>query len=216
MCSLSRTPHRRRGLGAAAVPSDAVGVFGAFSFYATKNITTGEGGMPPTNDESLAYAARLFRDQGMGDQYRHDVVGLNGRMTAMAAALGLAQLSKLNEWNARRAANAAQYDAKLDPRLGLPQPLAEGVHVYHHYTIRPPVRERIAEVLTSAGIGYGIYYPAGVHQQPAFRSDNLHLPETELAAGSVISIPIRPDLSAAELGRVVGALSRAAEWPACG
>ncbi len=78
----------------------SVGAFGAFSFYATKNITTGEGGMLTTNDKHLAEAARMLRDQGMGEQYRHDVVGLNGRMTAMAAALGLAQLPKLDEWNA--------------------------------------------------------------------------------------------------------------------
>ncbi len=189
----------------------AWGLFGAFSFYPTKNMTTGEGGMITTNDHDLARRARLLRNQGMERRYEHEVVGLNERMTEIEAAIGRIQLRRLPEWTTRRQQNAAYYDAHLVASVTRPHVRPGVSHVYHQYTIRVQDRFFVAGQLEREGIGYGIYYPRPIHLQPPYRDHASRLPVTERLSEEVLSIPIRPDLADEELGKVVDVINRAVE-----
>lgn len=189
------------------VNAGSVGTFGAFSFYPTKNMTTGEGGMITTGDGDVAERARWIRNQGMSDRYVHEVVGLNERMTSIEAAIGLVQLGRLPGFTEGRRRNAAFYDANLDPRLNLPIVPGDAFHVYHQYTIRPPDRAAVSDALESAGIGYGVYYPKGTHEQPPYDHLDIELPVTEEVSRSVVSIPVRPDLNEDERSVIVETLN---------
>ena len=186
----------------------SVGRAAAFSFYPTKNMTTGEGGMITTIDSDIAERSRWLRNQGMSEKYVHRLVGLNERMTEMEAAIGLVQLSRLPERTKRRREIASIYNERLDPALGLPHERADARHVYHQYTIRPPDREMMRTALSDAGIGHDVYYPKGAHQQDPYRSD-LVLPVTERLVSSVLSIPVRPDLTDDEIEYIIDTLNGA-------
>jgi perosamine synthetase len=185
---------------------------GAFSFYPTKNMTTGEGGMLTTDDAALAERIRLLREHGMKVRYHHDVVGYNFRMTDLAAAIGLAQLPKLPGYNERRRAIATRYDAEL---RGVITPwVPPGVtHVYHQYTIRVRRRDAFADRLRELGVGSAIYYPIPVHRQKPFVAlgygDQSH-PVTERLTEQVLSIPVHPGLSDDEVGAVIEAVNATA------
>lgn len=191
-------------------PVGALGDVAAFSFYATKNMTTGEGGMVVTADESLARGVRLLRNQGMEQRYLHEAVGLNQRMTDVAAAIGRCQLARLADWTAARQANAAYLTQHL---AGVETPVLTGpvTHAFHQYTIRHPRRDALAASLAGQGIGTAVHYPRATHQMPAYAEDErwsqVQLPETERACGEVLSLPVRPDLTRAELDRIVSAVN---------
>lgn len=185
---------------------------GAFSFYPTKNMTTGEGGMVTTDDTQLAERVRLLREHGMKVRYQHDVVGYNFRMTDIGAAIGLAQLSKLPAANERRRAIAARYDTELS---GVVTPTVRpGVtHAYHQYTIRVRERDRFAARLAELGVGSGIYYPIPVHRQKPFIAlgyGNESYPVTERLTTQVLSIPVHPSLTDEEVTTVIGAVNQVA------
>jgi perosamine synthetase len=182
-------------------PVGSLGDVAAFSFYATKNMTTGEGGMVVCRDAEVARKVRLLRNQGMERRYENEIAGLNNRMTEIAAAIGRVQLTRLPVWNARRREIAAQYDAGLTGLVT--PPIASGVeHVYHQYTVRTPDRDRLHEGLLTAGIDSAVYYPTPTHMLPSYRSQVL-LPETDRAASEVLSLPIRPGLTDAQVARVI-------------
>ncbi len=185
------------------------GAFGAFSFYPTKNMTTGEGGMITTSDEGLAEKARWIRNQGMSVRYHHEVVGLNERMTATEGAIGRVQLRNLPDWTKARQENAAFYDQALDPAITTPTIADGATHVYHQYTVRLPDRARVMAAFDEAEIGYGVYYPLGTHLQPPYAEGAPSLPVTEAVADEVLSIPVRPDLTSVERQRVVDVLNEA-------
>lgn len=191
-------------------PIGALGQLAAFSFYPTKNITTGEGGMIVTDDESIARAARLLRNQGMEQRYHNEIVGFNARMTDLGAAIGRVQLRKLQGWNAARRHNAARLDAGL--RGVLTPSVAKGAtHVYHQYTMRSRSRDRLMAGLAERGIGTGVYYPVPIHRLPVYASMSTPaLPETERAAAEVLSLPVRPDLAAEEMSAVIDAVNEVA------
>jgi dTDP-4-amino-4,6-dideoxygalactose transaminase len=185
---------------------------GAFSFYPTKNMTTGEGGMITTRDGDYAGRVRLLREHGMKVRYHHDIVGYNFRMTDIAAAIGLAQLPKLPGYNERRRAIAARYDAELK---GVMTPyVRSGVtHVYHQYTIRVHERDAFAEKLKERGVGSAIYYPIPVHRQKPFVAmgyGDLSFPVTDRLTEQVLSIPVHPSLSDGEVSTVIGAVNETA------
>ncbi len=197
---------------AAALDGRPVGAWGdaaAFSFYPTKNMTSGEGGMIVTRDPELARTARLLRNQGMEQRYRNEVVGLNNRMTDIHAAIGRVQLGRLSEWTDQRRQNAKFLDSHLDSVVT--PPVAPGAsHVYHQYTIRVPNdRDRFAEELKNRGVGSGVYYPVPVHRLPAFNL-NLDLPNTEIAAAEALSLPIHPGLSESDLEEVATTVNEVA------
>ena len=207
---------------AAAIGDEPVGAFGAwgsFSFYPTKNMTSLEGGMVSTADAELARRVRLLRNQGMERQYANEVVGLNNRMTDVAAAVGRVQLTRLAGWTAARRANAAALDAGLADAPGVVTPhVPRGyTHVYHQYTIRlegasAAERDEVARVLREQWrIGTGVYYPIPNHRLPSLApyAPGVDLPGTERAARECLSLPVHPSLSEADLERIVRAVGAA-------
>ena len=189
-----------------------VGSFGhgAFSLYGTKNMTTGEGGLITTDDDALADWIRLYRNQGMRERYRHDILGYNFRLTDIAAAIGLCQLDKLERNTARRQAIAKRYDeAFADVPVVVPSVPADRTHVYHQYTLDVgPARDAIVADLAAAGVSTGIYYPIPVHRQPyvlalGIRAD---LPVTDRAAARSLSLPMFPGLTDADQTTVIEAV----------
>ncbi|MBA3764932.1 MAG: DegT/DnrJ/EryC1/StrS family aminotransferase [Actinobacteria bacterium] len=198
----------------AAIGDRRSGTWGAgtFSFYPTKNMTTGEGGMLTTDDGELADRVRLLREHGMKVRYHHDVVGYNFRMTDIAAAIGLAQLPKLPANNDRRREIAARYDAELRGVL-VPRVRPDTTHVYHQYTLRVNEREAFAEALKERGVGTAIYYPIPVHRQKPFLALGFGgeaLPVTDRLTAQVLSIPVHPSLTDDEVASVIEAVNATA------
>jgi perosamine synthetase len=192
----------------AGVPVGALGEVAAFSFYATKNMTTGEGGMVVCRDEDTARRVRLLRNQGMEVRYRNEVAGLNNRMTDVAAAIGRVQLRRLHGWNEQRRAVAAAYHEGLE-RVATPYVMPEAEPVWHQYTVRTTARDQLLGELDAAGVDAAVYYPVPTHRLPAYGLE-LDLPETERASREALSLPIRPGLSDDEVARVITAVNEAA------
>jgi perosamine synthetase len=183
---------------------------GAFSLYATKNMTTAEGGFVTTNDDRLADWLRLYRNQGMRARYQFEILGFNFRLTDLAAAVGLAQFGKLARNTARRQAIAARYDeAFADLPVRLPVTPDGREHVFHQYTLDVgPARDAIIGELREAGIGADIYYPIPVHRQEYIMERGLHtdLPITDAAAARTLALPMFPGLTDDEQGQVIEAV----------
>ena len=193
-------------------PVGAFGAWGSFSFYPTKNMTSLEGGMITTADAELARRCRLIRNQGMEQQYANELVGLNNRMTDVAAAVGRVQLTKLAGWTATRQANAARLNELLVGVDGVVTPrVPEGyTHVYHQYTIRlegatGTERDAVQAALREEWqVGSGVYYPIPNHRLAslAHYAEGLELPGTEKAARECLSLPVHPSLSETDLERI--------------
>ena len=186
-----------------------------FSLYATKNLMTGEGGLATTDDDAVADRVRLYRNHGMRVRYHHESLGTNFKPTDLAAALGLAQLARLDERTAQRRRNAARLAEGLAGYLTPGAP--EGrEHVWHQYTMRfPGERERVIDGLTERGIGTLIYYPVPIHRQAYLQAfmpgaADLDLPVTNRLAEEVLSIPVRPNLAPDELEAVIAAIREVA------
>ncbi len=191
----------------ASIDGSPVGSFGTsiFSFYPTKNMTSGEGGMIVTNDDGIARKARLLRNQGMEERYRNEVIGFNNRMTDLHASIGRAQLSSLFDRTERRREIAERYNNQLST-VDTPYVAKNVKHVFHQYTIRTDRRESLMEHLKQKGIGHGVYYPTPVHKLPSFEI-KADLPETERAALEVLSIPVHPLLSDEDVEEVIQAVN---------
>jgi Predicted pyridoxal phosphate-dependent enzyme apparently involved in regulation of cell wall biogenesis len=142
-----------------------------FSFYPTKNITTGEGGMITTDDEDIAHLARMIRSHGEGARYEHVLLGYNFRMTDIAAAIGIVQLKKLEKFNNRRIKNAEYLTENLEvlDYIKTPYVMDDAKHVFHQYTVRVKNREKWMEYLRGEGIGFGVYYPRPIYRQPLYK-----------------------------------------------
>lgn len=194
----------------AEIDGDKVGTFGdaaAFSFYPTKNMTAGEGGMIVLKDHDAAKKARLLRNQGMAVRYQNEVVGFNLRMTDIHAAIGIEQLKNLRKWTDIRQQNALQLSREITEVITPFVPNGFS-HVYHQYTIRiEKNRDKFSELLTSSGIGNSVYYPTEVHNLPSFKSE-LHLDETHKATQQVLSLPIHPRLSKSDLRRIASQVNK--------
>lgn len=186
-----------------------------FSLYATKNLMTGEGGFATTDDDGLAERLRLYRNHGMRVRYHHDTLGTNLKPTDLAAALGLAQLARLDERTAQRRRNAARLTESLAGYL-TPSVPAGREHVWHQYTMRfPGERDRVAAALAERGVGTLVYYPIPVHRQAYIQplvpgAAGLDLPVTNRLADEVLSIPVRPNLAPDEVEAVIAAVREVA------
>jgi len=202
------------GAGYQGQGAGSIGQLGAISFYPTKNLGGfGDGGMITTNDDQLADRVRLYAAHGMQPRYYHHVVGINSRLDTIQAAVLRVKLRRLAEWTQKRQANAARYQQWLRgiPGIELPPAAPQCEHVWNQYTIRVlgGRRDWLREQLTRRGVGTEIYYPVPLHLQECFRSLGYQLgslPETELAAAEVLSLPIYPELSLDEQERVVSTI----------
>lgn len=180
---------------------------GIFSFYATKNLMTGEGGMITTDDDEIADRCRMLRNHGMRERYYHESVGLNFRMTDIQAAIGLVQLDRLAALTVKRKANAAYLNGRLESVV-VPKTTEGCEHVWHQYTVRVTNgigRDAAVKQLAEAGIGTGIFYPIPVHKQQSVRDEinGVVLPVAERMAEQVMSLPVHPQLSLEDLEMIV-------------
>lgn len=189
-----------------------VGSFGTacYSFYPTKNMMSGEGGMITTDDAAVAERARLIRQHGMAKRYVHETLGFNLRLSDLHAAIGLVQLKRVDGWNAQRQINAAYLSEHLAdvPGVVIPAVRDGAEHVFHQYTVRVQDRDNAVKAMGEQGIGVGIYYPTAIHQQPLYREMgyDVSLPETERASREVMSLPVHPFVGEAELSQVTAAV----------
>jgi dTDP-4-amino-4,6-dideoxygalactose transaminase len=187
-----------------------VGSFGdaaCFSFYPTKNMTTGEGGMVLTDDPEVAERARRFIDHGRTEGYDHASVGHNFRMTDLAAAIGHVQLQRLPEFTAARRANAARLtEALADAPVEVPTEPAGRSHVYHQYTVRTPDREALRAHLEAQGVTARVYYPTVIPDQPAYDGYEADVPVARRLADEVLSLPVHPGVTEADVETIAAAL----------
>jgi len=193
------------------VPVGAIGDPGVFSFYPTKNMMAGEGGMITGRNTGLIDACRLIIDHGSPTRYVHVRLGFNYRMTSMSAAIGLCQLERLPAWNAQRRRNAESLTAALAGQtwLSTPSERPNCEHVYHQYVLKVRDRSRLQDHLTAAGVGTAIHYPRTIPDQPFYRelgysSDGL--PIAREMAETVLSLPVHPALAPADLQTIVTAM----------
>ena len=168
--------------------------------------------MITTNDDSVAEKCRMLRNHGMKRRYYHDMLGFNFRMTDLCAAIGLAQLDRLDDFTEKRRANATYYNSKIESVI-TPKVRAGYDHVWHQYTIRVDGgrdRDMAAKQLSDAGIGTGIFYPVPAHRQEYMCEivGEVKLPVAEQVATEVISLPVHPQLSQADLDAVVTEVNR--------
>jgi perosamine synthetase len=195
---------------------------GAFSFYPTKNMTTGEGGMVTTNDPATAKKLTMIRQHGSTEQYVHEIFGNNLRMTDIAASIGIEQLKKLDQFTQARQKNAQKLNEQLKDIDGIELPVVKSgcVHIFHQYTIRVTEassisRDELRKYLLENGISTGIYYPVPIHNQPYYKTlgYTCRLPTTEKLAGEVLSLPVHPVLTDENILRIGNAIRKAVENP---
>jgi dTDP-4-amino-4,6-dideoxygalactose transaminase len=192
-------------------PAGAWGDAAAFSFYPTKNMTTGEGGMIALSDKEVERRSRLYRNQGMEIRYQNEVVGLNNRMTEIEAAIGLVQLNKLAKWTSKRQSNAKFLSENMDQVI-TPKISEEATHVFHQFTVKVEGhhRDKFAAELKRRGVGCDVYYPIPVHRLPSFDS-KVDLPITEQIKDVCLSLPVHPSLTKSDLNRIVETVNSVAK-----
>lgn len=179
-----------------------------FSFFPGKNLGAyGDAGAIVTRDDALASWMRRYRNHGRMDKYSHDFVGFNFRLDGIQTAILQVKLQHLERWTERRRTIAARYRAAFTwtgLRCLVERPQAR--HVYHLFVIRHPERDRLRKALADARIECGIHYPIPLHLQPAYKSCGQQpgsLPESEALAREVLSLPIDPELSDAQVEYVI-------------
>ncbi len=173
----------------------------AFSFYATKNMTTGEGGMITTNDDVIAEKCRHARNHGQSTRYQYTELGYNFRMTNIHAAIGIEQLKKLDAMNAVRTKNAAFLRENLPKEIIIQKTIAGVKHSYHLFSARIKNRDKILKILNEAGIESGAYYPTPVHKTELYKKlgCDADLPNAELVCQEIFSLPVHPSLTEEDL-----------------
>jgi len=191
-------------------PVGSLGDAGCFSFYPTKNMTTGEGGMVVTDDDAVARRLRSFINHGRDpeDGSVHRSVGHNFRMTDIAAAIGRAQLERLPDFVESRRANARRLSAEIDAAsITTPTEAAYKRHSYHQYTVRSTDRDALASDLERVGIDTGVYYPTPIHEQPAYDDVESSFPVAERLTREVLSVPVHPSLATETVETIATAIN---------
>jgi len=180
-----------------------IGGISCFSFYPSKNMTVcGDGGIITTNNEKIAEKIRMLRNHGRWEKYTHEVIGYNLRFNEMQASIGIKQLEKLPSWNKARRKIAQIYNRTIDDPVVTPIEEQWAKHVYHMYVIRTEKRDDLQKFLERQGISTGIHYPIPIHKQPAIESILGRQPplrNSELAARTVLSLPMYPQLTLGEI-----------------
>jgi dTDP-4-amino-4,6-dideoxygalactose transaminase len=202
----------QRKIGGRTVMACERATIGTLSFFPSKNLGAyGDAGMILTQDERLATRLKRLRVHGGAKTYYHDEVGYNSRLDALQAAVLQAKLPHLEAWSAKRRANAAYYDAAFADLADVQTPYVEpcNVSIFNQYTLRVARRDDLQSFLKERGIGTSIYYPLPLHLQPCFAYLGYKAgscPEAERAAGEVLSLPIYPELTQAQLDEVIAAV----------
>jgi dTDP-4-amino-4,6-dideoxygalactose transaminase len=188
----------------------AWGDYGCLSFYPTKNLGAyGDGGMVLAREAANDAALRMLRHHGSRQTYLHEAIGLNSRLDELQAAILRVKLPHLARYTAARRAHAARYRELLaGAALKLPAEHGHGVHAYHQFTVRVAQRDAVRKRLAEAGVASGVYYPIPLHRQPVFEKafGGVKLPAAEAAAREVLSLPIYPQLSEAQIRHVCASL----------
>lgn len=192
----------------------SIGQAGAFSFFPSKNLGAfGDGGLIATASHELAQTARALRVHGATKKYYNERLGHNSRLDGLQAAMLRVKLGHLSTWNNQRRRAAHRYAELLGDieLIALPQQVAGARHVYHQYTLRvlDGRRDSVRTHLQSQGIASAVYYPVPLHQLPIYDHVRLELPETELAASEVLSLPMWPGIRAEQQERVSSAIRTA-------
>lgn len=187
----------------------------AWSFYPGKNLGAfGDGGAVSTQDESLARRVRMLGNYGSRAKYVNDAIGYNSRLDPIQAAILRAKLSRIDEWNARRSAIAERYSQAFGALLTTPAaPKERQGHAWHLYVIRHPDRDRLQQQLSDAGVATLIHYPRPPHLQAAYASLGLGVgsfPTAEQYADTVLSLPIGPHLTPAQVDHVIETVTNCA------
>ena len=193
----------------------AFGNIATFSFYGSKNMTTGEGGMITTDNKRLYQKCARLADQGRSSRFIHSEIGFNYRMSNLAAAIGLAQLKKIDLFNNKRRRNAQYLSKRLKDIawITVPQEAKDLKHVFHQYTIQVSGgRDRLVAHLKNNSIEAGANYPLPIHRQPAYKKlgyGKCVLPGAQKAAARVVNLPVHPSLKKKDLDKIIKAVR---EW----
>jgi dTDP-4-amino-4,6-dideoxygalactose transaminase len=185
---------------------------GTYSFFPSKNLGGyGDGGMMVTQDEGLFEALMKLRTHGSRRTYYHEIVGYNSRLDALQAAVLRAKLPHLEAWSAARRRNAAYYDAAFADVSEVTTPYVDPANtsIYNQYTIRVAQRDALQAYLKDRGVGSNVYYPLPLHLQPCFAYLGYtqgQCPVAERAAKEVLSLPVFPELTTAQLDEVIAAV----------
>ncbi|MBP2142886.1 perosamine synthetase [Methanococcus voltae] len=188
------------------------GDFSTFSFYPTKNMTTGEGGIVLTNDDELCNRAKLIRNHGQSEKYLHTELGYNFRMTSISAAIGRVQLRNLDNWTEKRIKNAKLLNDGLKDVDGIVTPFKDknAKHVYHQYCIRVEdefklERDELQKYLAEKGIGTGIHYPIPVNYQPIYEKlgYDKDCEKSKYASERILSLPVHPSVTEEDIEYIV-------------
>jgi len=200
----------------------SMGRVAAFSFYPGKNLgACGEAGAVTTNDVAIAATIRMIRDHGQAKKYYHEVEGYNGRLDAIQAGILSEKLKHLSEWNSKRREKAEEYKRLLaasDSGVQVPLEPSWSRAVYHLYVVRTVDRDGLMAFLKERGIGSGIHYPIPLHLQKAYTALNYaqgDFPVAEMVADRIVSLPMFPQLTAEQQGRIVDECSRFSRRPMC-
>ena len=177
---------------------------GCFSFFPSKNLGGyGDGGMVITKNEDIARQIRMLRNHGSAVRYHHAELGYNSRLDEIQAAILRVKLKRIDQFNTARKKNAAAYCAAIKRKdIVLPTTAAGCEHVFHQFTIRTQNRAAIADTLAKQGIASAVYYPVPLHQQEVFLklyNNQINLPQSEICAGEVLSLPMFPELTGDEI-----------------
>ncbi|MFH1052989.1 MAG: DegT/DnrJ/EryC1/StrS family aminotransferase [Candidatus Woesearchaeota archaeon] len=206
-CQAHGAMYKNRKIGSFGV--------GCFSLYATKNMTSGEGGLITTKDSKINNSLRLLRNHGQEERYRHKIIGFNYRMTDLQAAIALVQLGKIDDFNESRIENAKFLSDNISYK-GIVTPKVEPniKHVFHQYTIRvtdeyPLSRADLIKLFEKNGIQTSIFYPIPLYGQDALKEifGNMSLPVVEKVCQEVLSLPIHPSVSMKDLKNIVNILN---------
>jgi dTDP-4-amino-4,6-dideoxygalactose transaminase len=194
-------------------PAGGLGDIGCFSLYCSKNLGAyGEAGICVTNNRELAEEMRMWRNHGSSVRYQHEFLGTNGRIDEIQSAILRVKLRYLDQWNQARRSHARLYTEQLSgmvEKLPLAQPWA--TPTYYVYVIEVQERAAFCHALEQDGVGCGIHYPLPLHLQPACAAYGYQrgaFPVTERAAGRIVSLPMYPELTPAQLEQVVTAVKK--------
>ncbi|MFA7074362.1 MAG: DegT/DnrJ/EryC1/StrS family aminotransferase [Endomicrobiaceae bacterium] len=205
-CQAHLAEYKNRTVGAIA---DA----GAFSFYATKNMTTGEGGVVLTNNSKINQLSKQIINHGRSGHSTHTLLGYNFRLTNICAAMGIAQAEQIERWTKKRISNAEKLSEGLKDIKFLEVPFVpKGYkHVFHQYTLRikQGLRDKFAQYLQKNGVGCGVYYPEVIYKQPFYKQLGYKkgiCPVAEQAIKEVLSIPVHPSLKSEDIEYIIKAV----------